>query len=312
MLQAMLISLWGTVFGTPAIHPATFQGYVEGEYVRLAAPAAGTLRQLHVARGNRIRAGDLVFQLDDDAERAARDRAEARLHQAEAQLENLRKGKRETEIDAIEAQRSRASAALRLSEAELRRQEQLFKTGVIGQAKLDQARSQFESDRAQVAEMTAQIQTARLAARSDEIVAAEAAIGMARADLADANWKLSRRSLRAPADALVEDTLFRVGEEIAVGAPVVSLLPAANIKIRFFVPEPVRARVAIGSSIEIRCDACPNGITARVTYIAPNAEYTPPVIYSNESRYKLVYLIEAYPDALDFPLYPGQPIDVRL
>ncbi|MGH6920001.1 MAG: HlyD family secretion protein, partial [Geminicoccaceae bacterium] len=131
------------------------------------------------------------------------------------------------------------------------------------------------------------------------------------AQLAQAEWRLDELAQAAPQAGLVVDTLYRPGEWVAAGAPVVSLLPPENVKVRFFVPEPRLGAIAVGDEVEVRCDACPPDLAAEISFIAPEAEYTPPVIYSREMRAKLVYLVEAKPRQPD-ALRPGQPVDVIL
>jgi HlyD family secretion protein len=133
----------------------------------------------------------------------------------------------------------------------------------------------------------------------------------ARAQLAQAEWRLDQMSQAAPQGGIVVDTLYRPGEWIAAGAPVVSLLPPENVKVRFFVPEPRLGAIGIGDEVHIGCDACAAGLTATISYVSPDAEYTPPVIYSREMRAKLVYLVEARPRQ-PTALRPGQPVDVTL
>jgi HlyD family secretion protein len=100
---------------------------------------------------------------------------------------------------------------------------------------------------------------------------------------------------------------------VDAGAPVVSLLPPANILVRFFVPEPALPHIHAGQRVNISCDTCPPHLTATVSFVAPQPEYTPPVIFSEQTRDKLVYLIEAHPPANEaLVLKPGQPVTVTL
>jgi HlyD family secretion protein len=293
--------------------PAPYQGYAEGEFVRVAAPFAGSLTRLAVARGGQVQAGDPLYVLEQENEVAARREAEERLQQAEAQLEDLKKGRRVPELQAIQAQKNEAQAALGLAESQLKRQEKLAAAGFISRDALEQYRSTVARERARVAEYDAELRTARLTAREDQIRAAEFEVAGARAALAQAEWRLSQKSATAPAAALVQDTLFVQGEWVPAGAPVVSLLPPANIKIRFFVPERDVGRIHVGDRVRVTCDGCGDAVTAAVSYVAPQAEYTPPVIYSRETRAKLVFLIEARPAPADaVRLKPGQPVDVTL
>ncbi len=286
-------------------------GYVDADYARVAPREAGTLRELRVARGEPVAAGQMLFIVDPDNETAARDLAQAQLAQAESQLANLRKGRRTPEIEAIEAQRRQARAALQLSEAQYKRFSALPVGQVVSQDRLDQARSAFDRDRNRVQELDAQLEVARLAARSDEIAAAEHAVEMAQASLRQAEWRLAQRMPTAPRDAEVVDTLFTAGEFVPAGSPVVSLLPRGALKLRFFVPEAALSSLRLGQDVPVRCDGCPADLTAKVSFIAPQAEYAPPVIYSRETRTKLVFMVEARPPP-DTGLHPGQPIEVAL
>jgi HlyD family secretion protein len=164
-----------------------------------------------------------------------------------------------------------------------------------------------------VSELKAQLAAAKLAARPDEIRAAQAASAAAREALAQAEWRLDQKSSRAPRDAQVTDTLYVQGEWVAAGSPVVTLLPPTHTKVRFFIPETILGSIRVGQSVSVRCDGCGEPIAAQVSYISSQAEYTPPVIYSRENRAKLVFLVEARPAPAEAArLHPGQPVEVRL
>ncbi len=299
------------LFGAGTTEPALYYGYAEGEYARLAPRDSGTLRELLVKRGDSVARGTIVAALDAESETAARDDAQGRVAQAAAQLADRRKGRRTPEVDALVAQRRQAEAALTLSRTQLERYQRLPVGQVVSQERVDETRAAYDRDRARVAELGSQIEVAQLAARSDEIVAAEAAVESARAMLRQAEWKLGQRVLVAPADGLVAETYFVAGEMVGANTPVVSILPPGNVKLRFYVPETALARMAIGAPLTVRCDGCPATLSARVSFIATEAEYTPPVIYSRETRAKLVYRIEAAPQG-GATLHPGQPVEIRL
>jgi HlyD family secretion protein len=291
---------------------ATFSGYVEADYVMVTSSIGGTLMRLEVARGDQVAAGTPLFALDDAAERAARDEAAAKLAQAQSQLADLRLGRRQPEIDAIVAQRAQAEAALRQSQADFERQLQLRRTRVSSQKQLDDARTQRDRDQNRLAEIDAQLEVARMPAREDEIRAAEAAVTAAQAALAQAEWRLGQKAGVAPQAGLVVDTLYRPGEMVAAGQPIVQLLPPANVKIRFFVPERVVGGIAIGQVVQVSCDGCGAPVAATVRFISPRAEFTPPVIYSREERARLVFMVEARPNERAETLHVGQPVDVAL
>ena len=293
--------------------PPGLQGYVEGEYVRVAAPFAGTLVSLDVARGAEVKPGTPLFSLEAENEDAARREAEQRVRKADAQLEDLRKGKRQTEIDAARAQLAQGEATALNSEKEWRRQLDLVSKGFVSQSVADQAKSARDRDHDKVVELRNNLATVMAGARPDEIRAAQAEAAAARQSLAQADWKLRQKSVASAVAGTVNDTLFVLGEWVPAGAPVVSLLPPSNVKARFFVPETRLAAVRLGEAVRLSCDGCGAPIDAKVTFIATQAEFTPPVIYSKENRAKLVFLVEARPAPADAAkLHPGQPVDVTL
>ena len=288
-----------------------WQGYVEAEYVRVAPALGGTLEQLLVARGQRVTNGQPLFVLEQASEAATWRESDQRLRQARSRLDNLTKGRRPTEIASLEARRGQAQAALELAEREGRRAEVLLADGAIARAEFDRARATREQARQALEQAEAELATARLGAREDEVRAAEAEVAAAMAAVARAQWGLEQKVRVAPADALVEDTLYRQGELVNAGAPVVSLLPPNHLKVRFFVPEAEVSRLRVGQVLGIRIDGLAQPVPARLSYVAPGPEYTPPVIYSQENRAKLVFLCEARFDAPDpAALHPGQPVEV--
>jgi len=223
-----------------------FQGYVEGEFVYVASPLAGTVDSLHVRRGDQVQAGDPLFALDETPEKAAREQIEA---------------------------------ALVLSERELARQEKLFRTGVAATQDLDRARSARDQDKRR---------------------------------LDQTNWSFDQKKQAAPQSGLVYDTLFRQGEWVAAGKPVVVLLPPQNIKVRAFIPETRVGSIHYGNIARVKVDGVKDSFVGKVSYISPRAEYTPPVIYSRETRAKLVFMVELIFDAQAAAnLHPGQPVDVE-
>jgi len=290
-----------------------FQGYIEGEYVYVASPLGGALTNLAVARGDQVKTGQLLFELERGSEAAALQQSEKNLAQAEAQLDDLNKGKRPTEIASLEAQLARAQANLQLAAADFARREKLGGDDVISREELDQARAQRDAEQAQVNQLTADLETAKLGGREDVVRAAEATVQSQQAALDKSRWSFDQKQQFAPTNAFVQDTLYRNGEWVAAGNPVVELLPPANIKVRFFVPETMLAKIKTGQTVSVTFDGGQRAYSATINYISTQNEFTPPVLYTRENRAKLVYMIEARFSATDATdLRPGQPVDVEL
>ncbi|MES9994521.1 HlyD family efflux transporter periplasmic adaptor subunit [Desulfovibrio aminophilus] len=311
MRRALPILLALALLGGCGRSGELFQGYVEGEYVYVASPLGGQLEALDVSRGQSVERGARLFVLDAALERAAEDEVEHVLAQSENRLADLRKGKRPSEVASIQAQLDEARAARGLADSEYRRRIKLFDQKTIAREDLDRARTESERARQRMESLAQQLATARLGAREDEIRAAEAEVRAARSRLDQARWNLEQKTQAAPASGLVFDTLYRAGEWVPAGRPVVALLPPENVRVRFFVPETRVGSLAPGQEVEVLVDGRAEPARAEITFVSPEAEYAPPVIYSSESRAKLVFRVEARPRPGQSPLNPGQPVDVR-
>lgn len=288
-----------------------FEGYIEAEYLYIASPFAGRLETLSVQKGQEVDADDPLFILEHTSEAAQLASAEAQLQVAKFQKGDLLKGKRREEIDVIKAQLQQAIAQEKLSSLELDRDEKQFALEAIPQAQLDRSQTAHQRDREKVAELRFQILSYELPGRPDQILAQSAQVKSAEALLADAKWKLSQKFLKAPFGGFIFDTLFVEGEWVEAGRPVVVLLTPNHIKIRFFVQESLLGSLKLGQGVNVFCDGCENAILAHISYISPEAEYTPPIIFSNETRTKLIFMVEALPDTKEaLKLHPGQPVEV--
>ena len=304
-------ALWRGMAGPTA--PPAYQGYVEGELLFIGPEEAGRLEHLAVRPGDEVAEGMPLFALDTALQEAQRAEAEARLHQARAQLDDLLAAQQRPEqIAVLRAAERRAEAAFDYSRTELERQRVLTERGVAARARLDEAQAAFERDQAALAEARRQIEAAELAARPAQIQAAEAALRMADAALHEAEAQLARRRIAAPAAGIVQEVYFRDGEAVPAGQPVLALLPPGNRKVRFYLPEPAVAAFPLGRVVSVTCDGCGAGIQGRVSFTSREVEFTPPVIYSQEERARLVFRAEARLDdpATQLPL--GLPVMVRL
>lgn len=291
----------------------TYQGYVEGEFVYLGSSQSGHLEQLAVSRGLKVKAGTPLFTLEAVDERAGQLQAAQQLSAAEAQLADIQTGKRRPELAVIHAQVLQARSMAQRSEQQRTRDEAQYRAGGISKEQLDATVAQASSDAARLSELENQLEVARLPGRDQQLKAQDSQVQAARAVLAQAQWRLEQKSVSAPQAGLVYDTLYRQGEWVPAGGPVVRMLPPQNIKVRFFVPESALGALELGRKVTLHCDGCAADIPASISFVSSEAEYTPPVIYSNETRGKLIYMIEARPAPEDAgKLHPGQPVAVQL
>jgi HlyD family secretion protein len=292
--------------------PPGWTGYAEAELVYVAPPVAGRLTTLAVRSGEAVAAGQPLFELDATPEIAADAEADARAQSAQAQAANADKGRRAPELAVTKAQLDQARAAERLASIDLTRQQELLAKGFVAQARVDDAATLLAQARARVAELDAALQVGRLPARDDERNAARALAQAAESGRAQTAWRVEQKRQSAPMPARVQDVFLRPGEWVGAGQPVLALLPPANRKARFYVPQSVVGGLRLDQTVNLHCDGCGAAIPARISFIATGPEYTPPVIYSNQQRDKLVFLVEARPVKAEDAerLHPGQPLDV--
>jgi len=306
------LPLAAALFASCAGEPPLAVGYVEGENVLLSPIDTAQVRAIAVRRGDRVAAGDLLAELESEDARLAVTEAEAALQQAMAQLSDLKQGKRPEEIAVLQATLQSARAQADEARRVLERTRDLAARGIMTQADLDRAGTAQTQADAAVGQAEANLAVGGLPAREETIKAAENQVSRAQAVLEQARWRLSKRSIAAPGPGEVQDIIRNEGDTAGPAAPVLSLLPDGAVKLKLYVPEPAFASVSVGALLRVRCDGCPDDLTARVSYASTAPEFTPPVIYSLETRQKLVHLVEARPEGAAARLKPGQIVDVVL
>ncbi len=291
--------------------PEGWLGYVEGEAIEIAASVSGTLARLDVTRGGQVIAGQPLFSLNAISSDAEIRRLEAQLAQAQAQRADLGKSRqRPAELGVARAQQAAARAEVVRTRRDYQRISTLAARGFATKVQLDASRAAMQSAEASLQQALASEASGELAGREDQIAAADAAVAAAQAALDAQRRRGNEIAPLAPAGALVEQTYFNPGEWVPANSPVVRLLEPGRVKIRFYAPEDAIAALKPGTRVTVSCDGC-GSFSATVRYVSPQAEFTPPVIYSERARSKLVFLVEATPDTGLARLRPGLPVEVR-
>jgi len=312
MKKALMLILGSSLLVACGGEPSpVLNGYIEADSIRLASPVAGRLIALPLERGQDVQAGEVAFILEQDSEKAGVAEAAARLSQAEAQAADLQSGQRPQELAVHEANLRAARANLQQAETELKRQSVLAAKGYASATTLDALRARRDTTAAEVEQMRARLASARLGARDLGQQAAKSGAQAAREQLAQRQWLLSQKTTRIPVSGRIEERYYRLGEWVPAGSPVLSLLPPAAIKARFYIPETRLTALPVGARVLLSCDNCGQPVPATIRFVAREAEFTPPVIYNKDNRSRLVWLAEAVPSPADaLRLRPGQPVDV--
>ncbi|HEY3951570.1 HlyD family secretion protein [Phenylobacterium sp.] len=278
-----------------------FTGYVVSDNVYMSSPVSGTLTAVAVKRGARVAAGQLLFRVDPTVRAAQADQARAQIAGAQAAV-----AQQEGALAQAKANVAAAQADADRSEAQARRLAgaQGEKPGSVAQLQLDQAQAAYKAalDKRDAA-------SAQLRSASAAVDASRAQVRQAEAGLTSAQRQLSDLAPVAPGAGRIDDIMFKPGESVAANAPVISIVPDGEVRVRFYVSEAQVNAFKPGRRVAIACDGCAAGMTATVDFVASRPEYTPPVIYSLDARQKLVFMVEALPSD-PRALVPGQPMDV--
>jgi HlyD family secretion protein len=277
-------------------------GYIEGESLFLAAPVAGTVSTIMAEEGQRIPAGARLFAIDPATLSAQGDQAQAQVAEARTQIASAE----------ANAQQAEAEVAAAASDVDKARHDLNRLLGVKRDDPAAVAGTDIDAAQAALRETSARLRAARQTAqaRHAQVDAARAQETQARGGSREVDIRVGQLSPPAPSPARVEEVYYRPGEWVAANQAIVSILPDDRVKVRFFVPEQEVARYRPGKSVGFSCDGCAAGLTAKISYVSPRPEFTPPVIFSRDSRDRLVFMVEALP-AKPANLMPGLPVDVE-
>ena len=292
-LSMIILAGLVAVSGCSEVPDDGLYGYVEGDFISMAPDTPGRVMAVLAGEGDRVVTGAALVQMDAVLEHAAVDASRARLEAAHARFDDAAAGARAPEIGAARDQLAQARAAQTEAIDGLNRTRDLFEQEHVSQARLDQAQAVADAANARVAEMRQRLSLVQLPAREHQLRALQAEVAAIQAELNQAEYRLSRRTLTVPFDARIHRQIRFVGELAGPGLPVVSLLPDGAVHAVFFIPEDELAGLPVGTPLSVSCDNCPSGLSALITTIDDEAEFTPPIIYSDKERARLVYRAEA-------------------
>ncbi|KTC97710.1 HlyD family secretion protein [Legionella erythra] len=287
----------------------SYQGYVEGENIYLASPNSGILEKLLVKRGQTVTKGQLIFQLDSEPQAQVIKQYASDLEQAKSLLLDLKNPRRAPEVEAIEAQIEQVDAQIKLTEIRVKRYQSLYEKNAIEKDRLDEILATYDQQKKLKDQYQANLTLAKMGSRSEQIKAQEAQIQAITAKLNEAKWQLAQKTVYSPAAGVIFDTYYRPGEFVGAQQAVASLLTPENVHIEFYVPVQELAHLSVGKAVSFTCSGCQPDNTAVISYIAPEAEYAPPLVYSRENDDKLVFRIQARFDHFH-AFKPGQPVTV--
>ncbi|MCK7482293.1 MAG: efflux RND transporter periplasmic adaptor subunit [Candidatus Moduliflexus flocculans] len=285
-------------------------GTIETVEVNVASKVAGQVLSLSYKEGARVAQGDLLAVIDHASLDIQLRQAEAGVRLAEAQLALLVKGARSEDIRQAEAALTQADSAFKVAGDDATRMRELFKTGSVTSKQRDDAEARLTVATAQRSAGAEALGKLRRLARPEEIQAAEARLAQARAGAELLAKTISDCTIIGSGRGIVTHKAVEAGELVTPGATVVTLADLDSVYVMIYVTELEIGRIKLGDGVEVRIDAFPEkAFPGKITYISPQAEFTPKNVQTKEDRVKLVFGVKVEIENKDGLLKPGLPAD---
>jgi len=284
-------------------------GTIDCTQVQVSPQVAGRLLRLQPQEGDALKKGDLVAEIDPADYALRRDEAVAGQAQAQAQLDLILAGARDEDIRRARSQVDEAKAAAAAAAADLKRIREVFAKQSVTPKQMDDA--QAMADRTAAALAAAEQNLAKLLAgsRKEEIRLAQAQVELAKVRLAQAEKAMADCTVLAPMDGVVTTRSREEGEMVGVGSALVTLSRLDEVWLSIYVPETHLQRVKFGQRARVRIDGTAQRFEGVVTFISPEAEFTPKNVQTPDERAKLVYRVKITLKNPNGVFKPGMPAD---
>lgn len=286
-------------------------GTMDATEIAISFRVPGILRSRPVEEGSRVKSGDVLAALDERESVARLHQLEAAQLGAEARLKDLEQGYRPQEIAEIRAQVEQARANRNNLEEEAKRSEALFLGGATSRQRHDKDRTAAAVATQQVVAAQERLKLMQGGYRPETIKAARAQLDEARAAVEAARVAREDLQAKSPVQGIVTRTHAEAGETVGAGRPVVTVTDISRPWVRVYIPENQIGKVRLGAAAKIKVDTFPDReFGGRVSYVSPQAEFTPKNVQTQEERVKLVFAVNVTLENPDGTLKPGMPADV--
>ncbi len=292
-------------------HRLQLYGNVDIRQVELAFYDSGRIQKITVHEGDRVKAGQLLAELDPVRYQAELKRLQAELLLQQQVVAKLEHGTRPQEIkaarDKVNALQARVEDA-RLTYERLRR---MLAKKSIARQEVDDAKARYLALQNELQAAREALDLAIKGPRAEDIAAARAKLQAKEAAVTLARRKLTDTRLIAPADGVIQDRIREPGDMTFPNAPVLTLARTNPVWVRTYVPEPYLGKIWQGMKATITTDSFPGKkYRGWVGYISPTAEFTPKNVESPELRTRLVYQVRVYACDSQGELRLGMPATV--
>lgn len=288
-------------------------GNIEVTTVELSFKVPGRVKERLVDEGDLVRQGQSVARLDPEDLLHEAESRRAEVLAAKAALVELETGYRKEEIAQAEAALRRIKAEEDRLRTDFGRQQQLYRREVISARDFDSSRAAFEASQASVREARERLNLLRSGPRKETIDQARARLESAKAVLALAETRLGYATLPSSAAGMVLSKNIEPGEQVAAGTPVVTVGLLDEVWMRAYISETDLGRIKVGQKATVTTDTWPGRkYQGHISFISPEAEFTPKSVQTAKERVKLVYRIKIVVPNQAGELKPGMPADAEI
>lgn len=307
LLSVIVIGLFAAGCGSP---PEAVLGTLERDRISLPAPVFERIADIPVREGATVAAGDVIVQLEATRTEARLAAALADVARLESALAEAHVGPRRESIAQARAQLERAKSIAINARRDLERIQAIVEQRLLPMAELDRALATTQAAEADVAGARAALELLENGTRIEQIAQAESALAAARSQAAALAVDLERTRITAPRAGVVDSLPFKTGDQVGVGTTLATLLVGEVPYARVYVPQPLRARIAIGTAATVFVQGDDTPYPARVRAIRHEPGFTPYYALSGEDAARLSYLAEVEIDTAAAMLPVGLPVRV--
>ena len=304
-----------------------YSGSIEATQHHLSFQVAGKVLKVFTDEGNAVSAGDILAELDiaelqarHDQAKANYDRSWAALNALSARLKEITTGNRPQDIARSRQAFLSSKAVMEEAKKNMIKYQRLYQNSIVSEKEWDTVRLRYEVALRDYERGAEAYDLAREGSRLETIDAAQAEVRGAKAQLASAEAalqqagiQLSYAQLQAPVGGIITSRNVEPGEVVTPAQDVMTMADLSTVDLKIFVDETEIGKVKPGQRVEVRVDTFPDKVyKGTVSYISPEAEFTPKMIQTRKERVKLVYLVKVSIPNPNLDLKSGMPADAWL
>lgn len=288
-------------------------GTIESTNVTISSKNAGEIKSIIAGEGEQVNAGDTILVIDQEALSYQLEQAMAVEQISGAQLNLMLKGARTEDIKQAEEAMKQSEANLKIAKSDFERYTKLWESRAITQKQYEDMTARYQISLAQFTAAKENHEKVKKIFRPEEIEQARANLKKAGASVELLKKNIRDSYVVSPIEGFVVKQFVEVGETVTPMSSLVKISNLTSVNLIIYVSEVELGKIKLGQKAEIKIDTYPDKkYEGKVTYISPEAEFTPKNIQTQDERTKLVFAVKIEISNKNFELKPGMPADAKI